>query len=69
MTPDELKATLERLGLTQTALARLLGISDRTVRRWCQGASDVPQGAARLVKALETVPELRRVLTELTQRA
>ena len=28
----------------QTALARDLGVSDRTVRRWVAGPSDVPAG-------------------------
>lgn len=31
--------------LWQSQLARDLGVSDRTVRRWIAGANDVPSGA------------------------
>lgn len=30
--------------LWQSALARDLGVSDRTMRRWCAGSADVPVG-------------------------
>ena len=34
MTPDEFKQTRERIGITKTQLARLLGVSPVTVNRW-----------------------------------
>ncbi len=35
MTPQEFRALLERLGLSQQAAARLLGVKGRTVQSWC----------------------------------
>jgi len=40
-------ATREKLGLSQTRFARLLGISVRTLHHWEQG-SRIPSGAARV---------------------
>lgn len=43
MTPAEFKSARKALGLSQTAMAQALGISDdRTVRRWEAGPQDVP---------------------------
>jgi hypothetical protein len=36
MTPAQYRDALARLDLTQVAAARLLGIDDRTSRRWAQ---------------------------------
>ena len=36
MTPAQYRDALTRLGLTQAAAARLLGIDDRTSRRWAR---------------------------------
>jgi len=33
-TPTNLRLAIASLGVTQAALARLLGVSDRTLRRW-----------------------------------
>ncbi len=33
-TPTNLRLALTKLGMTQAALARLLGVSDRTLRQW-----------------------------------
>ena len=33
-TPNNLRLAIEKLGVTQAALARLLGVSDRTLRQW-----------------------------------
>ena len=43
MTPDELRAELDRLGLSQGGLSRLVAVGDRTVRRWCTGDQEVPR--------------------------
>ena len=37
MTPDDLAAFRERLGLSQADLARLLDVPDSTVSRWERG--------------------------------
>ncbi len=41
-------ATREKLGLSQTRFARLLGISVRTLHHWEQGTR-IPSGAARVL--------------------
>ena len=33
-TPKNLRLAIASLGLTQAAIARLLGVSDRTLRQW-----------------------------------
>ena len=52
MAPDEVRDALKTLGLTQTAAADMLGISDRVVRRWVAGAVPTPRWAALLLKVL-----------------
>lgn len=49
MTPAELRVTREMLGLTVTALALLLPIDERTIRRWESGRFAIaPQWADRI---------------------
>ena len=52
MTSDEYRATIERLGLSQIAAARLLGVDDRTSRRWACGERDIPPSAQRFLRYL-----------------
>ena len=33
-TPTNLRLAISKLGMTQAAIARLLGVSDRTLRQW-----------------------------------
>jgi transposase len=33
-TPTNLRLAITKLGMTQAAIARLLGVSDRTLRQW-----------------------------------
>lgn len=42
MTPDELKAARDALGLTQVGLAAVLGVHKDTYARWEQGRYPVP---------------------------
>jgi len=52
MTPDEYRQAIERLGLSQVAAARLLGVDARTSRRWASGERDVPPPAVRFLRYL-----------------
>lgn len=52
MTPDEYRDAIERLELSQVAAAKLLGVDDRTSRRWASGERDVPAPAARFLQYL-----------------
>ena len=66
MTAAELVAALEELTLTQTALARLLDLSDRTVRRYVAGTAPIPRAVelalasmrARAILPVVTAPAL-----------
>lgn len=52
MTPDEYRSVIDKLGLSQLAAARLLGVDDRTSRRWANGERDIPPPAARFLRYL-----------------
>ena len=52
MTPNELKATIRLLGLTQQALADRLGIQRNTVVRWLMGVNPIPEWADRFITLL-----------------
>lgn len=41
-TPDELRALLERCGLSQNEAARRLEVSQREFRRMCAGKIEIP---------------------------
>lgn len=58
MSGDEIKATRERLGETQEAFAKRLGIRQATLSRW-ETEENAPRGAAKLF--------LERMLAELNE--
>lgn len=58
MSPTELRAMLHRLKLTQLAAAHLLGVDEKTVRRWVMGKRSMPQPVVRLLWACERYPGL-----------
>ena len=49
MTSEQLKAARAKLGLTQPAIAKLIGQSPRAYQDWEGGAAKVPGPAARLI--------------------
>jgi len=58
MTPDEYRATLKSLGLTQNEAGRWLGVHEQSGRRWA--ANGPPEPVAkflRLVIALGLTPQ------------
>lgn len=52
MTADEYREAIATLELTQGAAARLLGVDERTSRRWANGERDVPPPAERFLRYL-----------------
>jgi DNA-binding transcriptional regulator YiaG len=52
MNPDQYRAAIEKLGLSQVAAAKLLGVDERTSRRWANGERDVPAPAVRFLQYL-----------------
>lgn len=56
-----IKPSLERLGLRQSELARLLDVSPRTVSQWATGSQTLPGAVAGYLRLLEAAsPEIRR---------
>lgn len=51
-TPAEIRAEIERLGMSQAAFARELRVEPRTVERWLSGERTMPPGLFRLAQAL-----------------
>ena len=52
MTATEYSTILARLDLSQVAAARLLGIGDRTSRRYAAGDAEIPEPTAILLRLL-----------------
>ena len=52
MTPDQFRAALADLGLSQAGFARLALVDARTVRRWCDGTRAVPGPVVALLALL-----------------
>lgn len=52
MTADEYREALARLDLSQVGAARLLGVDERTSRRWANGERDIPPPASRFLQYL-----------------
>jgi len=53
MTAEALRATLERLGLSQIGAARFLDVDARTVRRWATGDAVIPRSVELLLLLVE----------------
>lgn len=61
MTPSELRALREALGITADALATVLGVSGgRTVRRWEAGDRAIPGPVAVLLRAIGENADVRK---------
>lgn len=59
MSKSGLKVTLERLGLRQSELARLVNVSSRTVSQWATGDVSLPGPVAAYLRVLQVLsPEL-----------
>lgn len=51
MTPADLRATMDRMGLTTAQMARAARVNERTVRRWLSGDRRIPAILEALVVA------------------
>lgn len=51
MTPAAIREARDKLGLSQTQLARALGVSVRSVKHWEAGTRQADATAARLIAA------------------
>lgn len=64
MTPDQFRAALADLGITQAGFARLAMVDARTVRRWCDGTRAVPGPVVALLRILMVTDEWREIPLE-----
>lgn len=53
MTPDELKAERERIGMTKPQLAKALGVSTRTVQNWEAGEARIQLGVRQAMREID----------------
>ena len=58
MDKKELRRVCKDLGLTQERAARLLGVNDRTFRRYLYDGTPIPTPTQRLLMLLHERPEL-----------
>jgi transcriptional regulator with XRE-family HTH domain len=66
MTPNRLRTALARLGLSQRAAARRLGINERTMRKYIAGDLVIPELLVWALRGLaEREQEQMRVREEL----
>lgn len=52
MTPKQYADALDRLGLSQRAAGKFLGVNERQSRRWIAGDSAVPESVAKLLRLM-----------------
>ncbi len=52
MTAEEYRDAIAALGLTQVGASILLGVDERTSRRWASGERVIPPPAARFLRYL-----------------
>jgi len=60
-TPTNLRLALTKLGMTQAALARLLGVAERTLRQWLNEDLESRNHADMPIKQWRKVLELLEV--------
>lgn len=64
LSPEQIRQQRLALGLTQQALADLLGIGVHTLCRWETGGQIQQRAFDRILRAFFKVPELRRALAD-----
>ena len=58
MDPEQFRAALEGLGLSQTGFARWIGQNPRTVRRWALGEAVVPRHIVVIIALLQAISDV-----------
>jgi DNA-binding transcriptional regulator YiaG len=65
MSPDEARAIIEGLEVSQVRFANALGYAPRTVREWLAGQGRIPEHARRLLLLIAASPGLLARLERL----
>jgi len=55
MTAEEYRNVIRALGLSQLRASILLGVDERTSRRWASGEREIPPPAARFLRYLQLI--------------
>jgi DNA-binding transcriptional regulator YdaS (Cro superfamily) len=58
LTAAELRAWLERRGLSERAAAPLLAAAQQEVNRWARGERRIPRRVVRIIELLDRIEEL-----------
>jgi plasmid maintenance system antidote protein VapI len=58
MTPNQLRTALARLGLSQRGAARLLGIDERTMRKYVAGDLVIPEMMVWALRGLASATKI-----------
>lgn len=59
MTPQELRAWMERMGYSQRSLAPVLGVDHMTISRWERGVHRISPVVVYALRWIEEHPEVR----------
>jgi len=62
MSPQDIRGIRERLGLTQHAFEKLLGVGPKTVVRWEKGTVFQNGSTDSLLRVIDALPEAARFL-------
>lgn len=52
MTPNQFRAAIEAIGLSQRGAGLFLGVDERTSRRWALGEAAIPESVAKLLRLM-----------------
>jgi DNA-binding transcriptional regulator YiaG len=52
MTPAQYAFAISRLGLSQRAAGKFLGVDERTSRKWIAGHSRIPEAVGKLLRLM-----------------
>ncbi|MEO5825691.1 MAG: type II toxin-antitoxin system MqsA family antitoxin [Gemmatimonadales bacterium] len=69
LTPDQIRAIRERLGLSQAAFEQLLGVGPKTVVRWERGTVFQNRSTDALIRVVDAVPGVVPFLDALRNSA
>lgn len=59
-----INAAMEATGLSARGLSRVIGVDERTMRRWQAGDREMPEPVVRLLRLLTVSPENALLLGE-----
>lgn len=52
MTPNQYRAAIEKIGLSQRSAGTFLGVDERSSRRWASGEAEIPEAVGKLLRLM-----------------